>query len=102
MAEDTQGDTLEIPVTFRVPDGMIAQGATTIVSQLGEKEVYINFFQIQPPFRFSTDTIPDKVNADCVARVMVSLDRFPGFVQALQTTLEQIRTSYPHVFRDAD
>ena len=63
--------------------------ATNMFVQIIENEFKISFFEIHPQPRFSgEEPIPDKIKAYCVGSVIVTADRLPKFIKALQTQLE--------------
>jgi hypothetical protein len=87
---ETSEQTLTIPIEYRMPDGIITPFATNMIVQTIEHEFKISFFEIKPFIRINeSEPIPDKVKADCVASVIVSADRLPKFIKALQTQLEK-------------
>lgn len=83
-----------IPIEWHYPDGMAGRFANHMVVQFDEHECHISFFEIKPPLVLGT---PDEaanqlkamktIRADCVARVIVSDGRMPGFVKAIQDTM---------------
>ena len=98
MAETASGDTVPIPVEFRVPSGLTGQYATNIVVQHTEHEFIISFFQVDNPFLLGS---PEenrsrlaelgRIPAYCVGRVIVAADRMPGFVRIMEQNLEKYR-----------
>jgi hypothetical protein len=65
--------------------------ATNVVVQPGENELFISFFQIRPPLLFTPDDRASlaSIKADCVARAIVSLDKMPSFIEAMQKSMKQ-------------
>jgi len=73
----------------------VSRYANNMVIQHSDQEFIISFFEVFPPLLFGTPGDLDKVAAlksvrgECVARVIVSAERLPIFIQALQTNLER-------------
>jgi hypothetical protein len=96
MADDKEPtpDSVDVKISFRVPQRMPTVYAHHMMVQPGEYEVLLSFFEVIPPPSFSND--PDALKklqetgivADCVARVTIANDRFPGFVKAMADILE--------------
>lgn len=88
--------TVEIPIEWNIPDNLVARYATNMVVQRLENEFLISFFEIKPPIILGE---PDKIEsklkelkslrADCVAQIIVSEDKMPSFVSALESNLKR-------------
>jgi hypothetical protein len=95
MADDQpeQSGEIELPIEWYIPDAIASTHVTNLVIQYTPSEFIVSFFEIKPPMLVG---VPNKevlesiksIRADCVARIIVSPDRMPGFVNALQTNLE--------------
>lgn len=69
-----------------------------MMSQIGEGEVVLSFFESIPLPPFETDeqrkaVLERGVPTVCVARIIVPLYRFADFVNALQGTLKKIEAA---------
>ena len=89
-----------VPLDWQIPDGIITRHVTNIVVQRGEHEVIISFFEVKPPIMLGDSeevqeqlTTLKSVPAVCVSRIVVSTNRLPGFVQALQIALEAVKAN---------
>jgi hypothetical protein len=103
MADDKEPtpDSVDVKVSFRVPQRMPTVYAHHMMVQPGEYEVLLSFFEVIPPPSFAPDEDALKklqeigVVADCVARVTIANDRFPGFVKAMADILEVLQGRVP-------
>jgi len=87
---DISKKEMVIPIEWHMPDGIITPFATNMIVQTIENEFKISFFEIKPSVRLlDSDPFPDKVRADCVASVIVTPERLPKFIKALQTQLDK-------------
>ena len=87
---DTSKKGVTIPIEWHVPDGLMTPFATNMIVQTIENEFKISFFEIKPFIRLDeSQPRPSKVRADCVASVIVTADRLPKFIEALQTQLNK-------------
>jgi hypothetical protein len=102
MIEETKNqsespEAITLKINFRIPGRMPSVYAHHLLVHPGENEVSISFFEVVPPL-MTADTREDQIKllqetgliADCVSRVLVSKNRFPSFVNAMQQVLEQI------------
>jgi len=81
-----------VPIVWRMPDGIATPFASNMVVQTLENEFKISFFEIKPPIRTSSSApTPQEVIADCVASVIVTADRLPKFIKALETQLDNYK-----------
>lgn len=77
------------PLKWVIPDYIITRFASNMLVQTIENEFKISFFEIKPPIRFKpSDPAPQEVLAECVASVIVTPDRLPKFIEALQKHLD--------------
>jgi hypothetical protein len=96
MANQEPEEGKQVPIEWRVPDDMIPRYASNMVVQYTGQEFIVSFFETLPPLLLGTPAEIEKkldgmgsVPAECIARLIVSTDRMPKFIQALQTNLEQ-------------
>jgi hypothetical protein len=55
-----------------------------------DNEFKISFFEIKPPIVLGpSDPHPKEVRAECVASIIVTSDRLPKFIDALQKHLDK-------------
>jgi hypothetical protein len=86
--------TLRLPIKWNIPDTIITRFATNIVIQTVENAFKISFFEAKPEIRMaSTDGVPTEVRADCVASLIISYEKLPSFINALQKHLENHNAS---------
>lgn len=89
-------ETVNIKVNFRIPTRMPGLYAHHMLVQPGEQEVTISFFEVIPPlFQGDNEEQLKKIQevgltAECIARIIVSNNRFPGFAAAMQQVVVQI------------
>ncbi len=87
-------DSVQVKLSFRVPQRMPSLYAHHMMIQPGEHEVLLSFFEIVPPaVSFENEEQLKKlqdvgVSAECVARITIAKDRFPGFVKAMKDILD--------------
>jgi len=76
---------VKIPIKWHTPDNMITRYATNMLVHIIENEFKISFFEIIPEIRLDpTSPPPNEVRADCVANIIVSPEKLPSFIKALQ------------------
>jgi hypothetical protein len=87
---------VEIPIEWDIPDNLVARYATNMVVQRLENEYLISFFEVKPPIILvEPDEIESKlkelksIRANCVAQIIISEDKMPSFVSALESNLKQ-------------
>jgi len=93
-------DSIQVKLNFRIPPRMPTVYAHHMLVQQGEFEVVLSFFEVTPPIIIEQIADTDRLKflqetglvAECVARVTIAKDRFPGFAQALQQIVSQITT----------
>lgn len=84
---------IAIPIEYNTPEGTMTPFATNMLVQIIENEFKISFFELKPFLRLSeSDPIPSKMRADYIGGVIVSADRLPNFIKALQGQLEKYQT----------
>jgi len=81
--------TLTLPIKWIIPDAIITRFASNILIQSIGNEFKISFFELNPEIRLNpSDKIPTEMRADCVASIIVTADRLPSFISALQKHLD--------------
>ena len=84
-----------VPIEREFPTGQMPLFANHFVVQNDGPEFYLMFFQTNPPL-IVTDSPADRkrqleklesVKSQCVARLVMSADRIPAVVEAMQKTL---------------
>jgi hypothetical protein len=98
--KDETPESIEVKLNFRIPPRMPTVYAHHMLVQQGEFEVILSFFEVTPPILVEQIAEADRIKflqetgliAECVARVTIAKDRFPGFAQALQQIMGQITT----------
>lgn len=81
---------IALPIEWHIPEGLITPFATNMIIQTIENEFKISFFEIKPSIRLlNTEPFPEKVRAEFVAGVIVTADRLPNFIKALQIQLDK-------------
>jgi hypothetical protein len=88
-------DTLKVKVNFRIGGRMPSVYAHHMLVQPGENEVILSFYElILPPFAGQPSDEQLKaieengLVADCVARVTIAKNKFPGFAAAMQQIVD--------------
>jgi hypothetical protein len=85
-----------VPINWK-PEGMPVVFANQMLVNAGDHEVHLHFFEVSPPLIFGTDEQKKEqiesltsVDARGVVRVVVSKERLPAIIEALQSTAERI------------
>lgn len=79
-----------VPIKWYIPDNIITRFASNMIVQTVENEFKISFFEIKPEIIFQpSEPTPKEVRAECVASVIVTAERLPKFIEALQKHLNQ-------------
>lgn len=83
-----------LPIDWNVPDDLVARYATNMIVQRTKDEFIISFFEVKPPILLGKPNeiveqakYLNSVRANCVAQIIVSADRMPDFVKALERNL---------------
>jgi len=94
MTEPDQAAARRIPVEVQVPPGVVSRYATNLVIQRNGPEYIISFFEIRPPVFVGTPAEQraqieklETIQAECVARVVVSAERMREFAQTFADSL---------------
>lgn len=94
-----EGTFVALPIEREFPPGQGAIFANHFVVQHDGPEVYLMFFQTTPPLIITDSPAERKaqleklgtVKSQCVARMVMSVDRMPAVIKAMQETLEKHR-----------
>lgn len=80
---------VEVPIEWNIPDTVITRFASNMLIQTIENEFKISFFELKPKILLGpSEEIPKKILADCVASVIVTANKLPQFINALQKHLD--------------
>lgn len=80
---------ITLPIKWNVSEAIITRFASNILIQTIENEFKISFFEINPPIRLApSDKIPSEMRADCIASIIVTANKLPSFINALQKHLD--------------
>lgn len=95
---DDEEPVFRLPIEWHIPDTVAPRHATNVVVQQLEHEFVISFFELIPPIILGSPEEQEQqvrnlkaVRATCVARIVVSANRMPGFVNALQNGLDRLQ-----------
>jgi hypothetical protein len=87
--------TRNIPLSWHVPEGLRAEYATNVVVQKGEREMFLLFFQAEPPViagetedREEQLKKVESIRARCVSKVILAPERLPEVIRLLQSMVE--------------
>ena len=89
---------VRVKLNFRVPSRMPTLYAHHMFVQPAQHDVLLSFFEVIPPLVTATgEPSPDQlklleetgITAECVARITIAKDLFPGFAKAMNDILEQ-------------
>jgi len=94
----SDGVTLQMPLDWRIPEGMQAPYATQLLVQPGEPAWILSFHEVRQPVLLGSDEevrraakALGKVPAICVARVAVPAAEIPRMIAALQETWQKVQ-----------
>ena len=85
----------QIPIEWHIPEQIVTRYASNMVVQNTGQEFIVSFYELFPPLLFGTPADLAKldkmesVRAECIARIIVSKDRMPKFIEALQTNFDR-------------
>jgi hypothetical protein len=89
-------DSVQIPIHWN-SEGMPVVFANQMLVNMDEHEVHLHFYEIAPPVIYGSDEQRQKqieslssVTARGVVRVILSKDRLPAVIEALQTIAHRI------------
>jgi len=104
MAEEVR---VRQPIRWHIPKTIETKYATNMVIQHTKGEFTISFFEIRAPIVLGTPEEQaeqlekgDKVEARCVARIVVTPDRLPGFIKVMADNLGNYYSTYDNVEDD--
>jgi hypothetical protein len=81
-----------LPIKWNTPDNIISRYASNFVVQILENECKISFFEINPDFRLGLENkVPTEIQADCVANIIISINKLPVFIDLLQRQYNMIK-----------
>ena len=94
---NTEGDVIAVPIVREYPPGQVGVLANNFVIQHDGPEFHLLFFQNHPPVILGETEEEIKkaareieaVRSVCVARLIVSAERLPLFIRAMQENLEK-------------
>ena len=86
-------EIVNVPIEWHMPEGVMTPFASNMIVQSLEHEFKLSFFETKPPIRSagSGNPTPSGVRADCIASVIVSAEKLPEFINALQSQLDKYR-----------
>lgn len=82
-------ETKELTIKWHIPDDIISRFATNMTIQPIKNEVKICFFEVKPKIVLPGQEIPNEIQADCIASLIVTNDRLQGFVDAMLTQVKR-------------
>lgn len=104
-----EDEPLSVKINFRIPVGSRSVFAHHLFVQEDEMEVTLAFFEIINPIipgdrkdQFIKMIQEAGINAECVARIKVPKNRFPGFVDAMSQIAEQVKNQFDTGVKDAN
>ena len=76
-------------MVWNFPDDLLSGYATDILVQTGDQELYVSFFEIQHPVLLAPEDVKklESVNAECIAKIVVTPERLANFIEVLQKQL---------------
>lgn len=84
------------PIEWKISEEVESKYATNLQVQHTNNEFIINFFEARPPIIAGSEEEKEtqlkemsSVEAKCIARILVSPGRMPGFIDALQDNFEK-------------
>jgi len=76
---------IQLPIKWHTPDNIITRYANNVLVHIVENEFKISFFEIIPEIRLDpTSPPPKEARANCVANIILSPEKLPNFIEALQ------------------
>lgn len=81
---------IPVPIKYYIPDQIITRFASHMVIQIVETEFKLSFFETKPEIILSpSESVPKEIRAECVGAVIITPDRFPKFIEAMQKHLDK-------------
>ncbi len=101
--QEQQIQKIGMPVEWDIPDTIDSRYVTNIAVQAGENEIFISFFEAQPPILTGTpeenlETLQQikSIKAKCVGRIIVAPNTLSDIIETLQAGLH-----FYHVSKEA-
>lgn len=99
--EKKKGKGYNFPLKFSIPEDVEGKYATHLQVQHSKDEFIINFFEARPPIITGTEEEKEEqlekmsaVEANCVARIIVSPRRMQGFIDTLHENFEKFISQF--------
>jgi hypothetical protein len=96
MPEKKTTSVIPLPIEWEIPENFPVRYATHLVVQVMENEFLISFFEIHPPIVLGKpDEIVEQltkfqsIKANCVAQILVSAQKMPEIINALEQVVKQ-------------
>lgn len=87
--KEPQQKHVKLPIKWNIPASIVTRYASNMVVQNLEDAFKISFFEAVPEILVDpTEAVPAEVRADCVASIVVTRDKFPSFIRAMQIHLD--------------
>mgnify|MGYP001501869639 CR=1 FL=1 len=87
---------VSLPLHYRDSEGLKTRYANNLIVQHSDNEFVLRFYETLPPVIFGGPDEVQKqvdqlthVDAECVASVIISPNRIPAFIKALQSNYEK-------------
>ncbi len=81
---------VKIPFKWHIPENIITRFASNMVVQTLENEFKILFFEPNPEIHLDPSLpIPNEIQVNCVASVIVTANKLPQFIKVLQDQLDK-------------
>lgn len=91
---------LRLPLKWVIPESISSRFATEMLVQHTDQEFVLSFFETVPPAFFGSPAEQleqarkmDAVETVCVARIVISAKRMPGFAKAIEKGIERYQRS---------
>ncbi len=93
--EISEKETINVLLRFRVNTNLPGRYVHHLLIQPGENEMILSFFEVVPPLLIGSEeerrlTLREGIRAECVARIIVAKARYPAFVEAMQSVLQEV------------
>lgn len=87
VVESESGEESEIRLSFPVPPDVPTTYANEVAIQAVHTEFILSFFEVRLPVTVGTEAssanIPTSLEAQCVSRIVLSVERIPAIINAL-------------------
>lgn len=101
MSDKSEFETVHLATRFRGAENMRGIYAHHMTIQPIEHEIALSFFELRPPLVYGTSEEIEQqiakvaetgiIDADCVARILVSKGKFMQFVKAMNDFVASVR-----------